>query len=276
MDFIFFKEDVKGKRHNIIRLTPTYNFTYSNDIIIKGGKVYAMYDEENKVWKKDKREYVKLMDRDLKKKYKEYQKEHPDLILDNDIKFDSFGNNSSGYFKDFNTFIRDMENILPEIDLDGKVIFKNMELEREDYSTGKLNYAIEKGSTEAWDTIVGTLYSPLEREKIEWMIGSIISGYSKVMQSHENIVSLFSDKPIQTITEKDTSHGEQDFRELLNPDSLSVDTCCYVEEYAAAMRPGDYLQFQRIGYFMADPDSTPEHPVFNKTVGLKDTWAKMK
>ena len=70
--------------------------------------------------------------------------------------------------------------------------------------------------------------------------------------------------------------SEQDFRELLNPDSLSVDTYCYVEEYAAAMRPGDYLQFQRIGYFMADPDSTPEHPVFNKTVGLKDTWAKMK
>ena len=69
--------------------------------------------------------------------------------------------------------------------------------------------------------------------------------------------------------------SEQDFRELLNPDSLSIDTCCYVEEFAADKRPGDYLQFQRIGYFMADPDSTPEHPVFNKTVGLKDTWAKV-
>ena len=66
-----------------------------------------------------------------------------------------------------------------------------------------------------------------------------------------------------------------DFRELLNPDSLTVLDNCYVEEYAATMRPGDYLQFQRIGYFMADTDSTPEHPVFNKTVGLKDTWAKM-
>ena len=65
------------------------------------------------------------------------------------------------------------------------------------------------------------------------------------------------------------------FRELLNPDSLTVLDNCYVEEYAATMRPGDYLQFQRIGYFMADTDSTPEHPVFNKTVGLKDTWAKM-
>ena len=66
-----------------------------------------------------------------------------------------------------------------------------------------------------------------------------------------------------------------DFRELLNPDSLTVLDNCYVEEYAATMRPGDYLQFQRIGYFMADTESTPEHPVFNKTVGLKDTWAKM-
>jgi glutaminyl-tRNA synthetase len=40
------------------------------------------------------------------------------------------------------------------------------------------------------------------------------------------------------------------------------------------MKPGDYLQFQRIGYFMMDPDSTGDKLVFNKTVGLKDTWAK--
>ena len=71
------------------------------------------------------------------------------------------------------------------------------------------------------------------------------------------------------------SASDQDFRELLNPDSLTVIDNCYVEEFAADKKPGDYLQFQRIGYFMADNDSTPEHPVFNKTVGLKDTWAKM-
>ena len=69
--------------------------------------------------------------------------------------------------------------------------------------------------------------------------------------------------------------SDQDFRELLNPDSLTIIDNCYVEEYAADKKPGDYLLFQRIGYFMADNDSTPEHPVFNKTVGLKDTWAKM-
>jgi len=70
------------------------------------------------------------------------------------------------------------------------------------------------------------------------------------------------------------SADERDFHELLNPDSLYVRTNCYVENFAASMKPGQYLQFQRTGYFMADPDGTPASPVFNKTVGLKDTWAK--
>ena len=68
---------------------------------------------------------------------------------------------------------------------------------------------------------------------------------------------------------------ERDFRELLNPASLKVLHNCYVEPFAAAMKPGQYLQFQRIGYFMTDKNSTPEHLIFNKTVGLKDTWAKI-
>lgn len=63
-------------------------------------------------------------------------------------------------------------------------------------------------------------------------------------------------------------------KQMINPDSLNVNKNCYIEPYAAGMKPGQYLQFQRIGYFMADPDTTPDNPVFNKTVGLKDTWAK--
>ena len=70
------------------------------------------------------------------------------------------------------------------------------------------------------------------------------------------------------------SADERDFRELLNPESKTVLTNCYIEDYAAGMQPGQYLQFQRIGYFMKDLDSTNEQPIFNKTVGLKDTWAK--
>ena len=70
------------------------------------------------------------------------------------------------------------------------------------------------------------------------------------------------------------SADERDFRELLNPDSLQIIDNCYVENYAAERKPGEYLQFQRIGYFMADADGAPGHLVYNKTVGLKDTWAK--
>ena len=75
---------------------------------------------------------------------------------------------------------------------------------------------------------------------------------------------------------ENTGADERDFHELLNPESLHVDTNCYVEKFAADMKAGQYLQFQRIGYFMADLYSTAEKPVFNKTVGLKDTWAKQK
>ena len=71
------------------------------------------------------------------------------------------------------------------------------------------------------------------------------------------------------------SADERDFRDLLNPDSLTVMKGCYVEDYAANRKPGEYLQFQRIGYFMADLDSSEGRLVYNKTVGLKDTWSKI-
>ncbi len=63
-------------------------------------------------------------------------------------------------------------------------------------------------------------------------------------------------------------------KQIINPDSLTILKDCYVEEYAATMQPLSYLQFQRIGYFNVDTESTPDHLVFNKTVGLKDTWTK--
>ena len=73
------------------------------------------------------------------------------------------------------------------------------------------------------------------------------------------------------------SADDRDFRELLNPDSLKVLTNCYVEKFAAENPTGNrYLQFQRTGYFTADKNSTPDHLVFNRTVSLKDTWAKQK
>ena len=58
-------------------------------------------------------------------------------------------------------------------------------------------------------------------------------------------------------------------KQIINPDSLTVLQDCYIEPFATTMEPLSYLQFQRIGYFNVDQDSTPEHPVFNKTVGLR-------
>ena len=64
-------------------------------------------------------------------------------------------------------------------------------------------------------------------------------------------------------------------KQMINPDSLTVLTECYVEKFLADAKPLDYLQFQRIGYFNVDKDSTADHLVFNRTVTLKDSWAKM-
>ena len=65
-------------------------------------------------------------------------------------------------------------------------------------------------------------------------------------------------------------------KEIINPDSLKVLTNCYVEKFLADSKPLDYLQFQRIGYFNVDKDSTVDKLVFNRTVSLKDTWSKVK
>ena len=63
-------------------------------------------------------------------------------------------------------------------------------------------------------------------------------------------------------------------KQMMNPDSLEVRPVCYVEEYLVDVKPLDHFQFQRIGYFTVDKDSSKDHLVFNRTVALKDTWAK--
>ena len=64
-------------------------------------------------------------------------------------------------------------------------------------------------------------------------------------------------------------------KQMINEDSLKVLTECYVEKYLAEAKPYDYLQFQRIGYFNVDKESTADRLIFNRTVTLKDTWAKL-
>jgi glutaminyl-tRNA synthetase len=74
----------------------------------------------------------------------------------------------------------------------------------------------------------------------------------------------------------ETPGGASDYREELNPASLEVLTACKLEPSVASVRPGDRFQFERLGYFCVDPDSKPGAIVFNRTVTLKDTWAKIE
>ena len=70
--------------------------------------------------------------------------------------------------------------------------------------------------------------------------------------------------------------GEGSFLDRLNPDSLKVIPKAKLERNLASVGIGETVQFERLGYFCADPDSAPEKPVFNRSVGLKDAWAKAK
>jgi glutaminyl-tRNA synthetase len=74
-------------------------------------------------------------------------------------------------------------------------------------------------------------------------------------------------------TKEDPEEGEEGFLACLNPKSLEVLTS-YVEPSLAEAKVGAGFQFERVGYFCVDPDSTPAKPVFNLTVNLKDSWAK--
>lgn len=76
--------------------------------------------------------------------------------------------------------------------------------------------------------------------------------------------------------EDPAGHKDRDFLEFLNPDSLKVLKGCKIEPSLSSVKPGDKFQFQRVGYFCVDPDSTPGLPVFNRTVALKDEWSKIK
>jgi glutaminyl-tRNA synthetase len=80
---------------------------------------------------------------------------------------------------------------------------------------------------------------------------------------------LFSD-------EDPDGHKDKDFKEFLNPDSLKALKNCKLEPALKTAKPGDKFQFQRLGYFCVDPDTTDNRLVFNRTVPLRDSWAKKK
>lgn len=191
MDFLSVRVKKYGKNNHTIMLEPHHDLRDSKDIIIKGGGIFAIYDENKHIWVTDEAKMMAVMDRAWRKifnaKVKEIEEGNKYLsatdkkYIVNDIEFDNY-TSDCGYFKRLVSFAKDVQNYNADIDLNSRVIFKNMDVTKEDYSTGKLPYNLEEGSTECWDQMVGYLYDPEEKEKIEWMIGSIVSGYSQKIQ----------------------------------------------------------------------------------------------
>lgn len=80
---------------------------------------------------------------------------------------------------------------------------------------------------------------------------------------------------LAAIREEENCSPLEAMKEIINPNSLEIRKNCYVEKFVATLPKLSYLQFQRIGYFNIDSESTPDNLVFNRTVGLKDTWSKI-
>jgi len=147
------------------------------DLMIKGGDFYAVWDENKKLWSTDESVVIRNVDAAID--------EH---IQNLDAKYYSsvtalyMDNSSSGVIDVWHKYVKQQcrDNYHT---LDNKVIFANQDTVREDYATKKLPYNFdENGSCPAYEELMSTLYSPEERDKLEWAVGAIINGDSKKLQ----------------------------------------------------------------------------------------------
>lgn len=146
----------------------------SEDLMIRGNDFYAVWNEELGCWSTDEDDVKRMIDKAME----EYRKKEPDL---EGAKILYMKYSSLGSVDQWKKFVKKQmsDNYHP---LDEKLTFLNTPVNKKDYASKHLNYALEDGPHEAWDELVGTLYSPPERHKIEWAIGSVVSGESKNLQ----------------------------------------------------------------------------------------------
>ena len=144
--------------------------------MIRGGDFYAVWVEELGLWSTNEDDVFKLVDRELDK----YVNEHMDKF-DASPRIMYMWDSQSGMVDSFHRYCQKQMRDSYEI-LDEELIFANTETKRENYASKKLEYPLEVGSIKAYDKLIGTLYSPEERHKLEWAIGSIVSGDSRFIQ----------------------------------------------------------------------------------------------
>ncbi len=145
------------------------------NLLVYGGAFQAIWDPKAEIWSTNEYDVQRLVDENLAQFDKDYIEKTGALTHVRYLKnWDS---------KSWSSFKRFLQS-LPENrqDMDMKLIFQNSEIKKTDYATKRLPYALEEGSYDAWEEIVSTLYLPEERAKVEWAIGSIVSGDSVNIQ----------------------------------------------------------------------------------------------
>ena len=170
LDFV--KISTKQK-NGVLEVIPSFKVIKSKDLMIRGNAFYAIWDEELNKWTTDEFEAIRLIDEATIKYATENYGDmaSPQLLVNADNclidKWKKYCQKQS------------INNYKP---LDETLLFSNMERRRDKYSSKQLPYPLEPGDYSAWDRLLSVLYSEEERHKIEWAIGSIVSGDSKHIQ----------------------------------------------------------------------------------------------
>jgi hypothetical protein len=145
--------------------------------MVRGGDFYAIWDAEKNLWSTDENTAVRLIDAELEKFSREHKNDYSDFYVQVMYMWDT----DSGSIDKWHKFVQKQcrDSFHP---LDEALTFANTEVTKESYVSRRLPYSYESAPTPAWDEIIGTLYSPEERMKLEWAIGAIVTGASKKIQ----------------------------------------------------------------------------------------------
>lgn len=173
----FLKISTRQTKNGLTEIYPTFIIrSPSQHLMIRGGDFYAIWVEEKGLWSTSEQDAVDLIDRELDA----YVKENASA-LDGGYRVMHMWNADSNMVDKWHKYcqkqMRDSFHMLDE-----KLIFSNTPTRREDYASKRLPYPLEAGDTSAWDQMMRVLYAPAERHKIEWAIGSIVSGDSRKLQ----------------------------------------------------------------------------------------------
>lgn len=174
----FFEVVVSRPKKDAIEIFPDFIVGKSDDLMIKGGDFYAVWSDNRNQWCMDEDDAIKMIDSEIRKKVSEVKSTIGDGTS---VKGLYLRSAKSGMIDRWHKFcqkqMRDNYHTL-----DNSLIFSNSKPTRKDYSSRSLPYPLEQGSIENWDKLVSVLYSEEERHKIEWAIGSVVSGGSLTMQ----------------------------------------------------------------------------------------------